>query len=141
MKAEQLQLLLVSLNTIQPLADQITRDFYHHLFETQPTMSGLFKGDMHRQGSMLITTLSLAVNGLSNVEDIQSAIWSLGNRHHSYGVKPEYFPPFRESFIWSLEYHMGDKFTPDLKSAWIEAFDTLSEVMMAKIDEQRANAE
>lgn len=61
------------------------------------------------------------VNGLSNIEDIQSAVWVLGDRYFSYGVKPEYFPPFRESFLWAFEHHLGDGFTPELQSAWVEA--------------------
>lgn len=136
MKVEQLQLVLQSLTEIQLLADKITRDFYKHLFEIAPATQGLFKGDMKRQGSMFITTLSLAVNGLSKVEDIQPAVWTLGERHASYGVTPEYFQPFREAFLWTLEHHLGDKFTPELKSAWTEAFDALSTAMMARIGKQ-----
>ena len=136
MKAEQLKLVLQSLTAIQPLADKITKDFYQHLFETEPATRELFKGDMDRQGAMFMTTLSLAVNGLSSIEDIQPAVWALGDRHFGYGVKPEYVPPFRESFIWALERHLGDKFTPELKSAWTEAFDALSAAMMARLDKQ-----
>ena len=58
MKAEQLQLVLQSLTVIQPLADKITQNFYQHLFETEPATRELFKGDMDRQGAMLMTTLS-----------------------------------------------------------------------------------
>ena len=134
MKAEQLQLVLQSLTVIQPLAEKITRDFYQHLFEMEPAIRQLFKGDMERQGAMLLTTLSLAVNGLSSIEDIQPAVWALGARHSSYGVKPEYFQPFRESFIWALERHLGGTFSPELKSAWTEAFDALSTAMLARID-------
>lgn len=137
MKAEQLQLVLQSLSQIQLLADTITRDFYQHLFEIQPATRELFKGDMERQGAMLMTTLSLAVNGLSSIEDIQPAVWALGDRHFGYGVKPGHFQPFRESFIWALERHLADKFTPELKSAWTEAFDALSAAMMARIEKQR----
>ena len=136
MKTEQLQLVLQSLTVIQPRADQITKSFYQHLFETEPAVRELFKGDMDRQGSMLMTTLSLAVHGLSSMENIQPAVQVLGARHFGYGVKPEYFPPFRESFMWALERHLGEGFTPELKTAWIEAFDALSAAMMASIEKQ-----
>ena len=134
MKAEQLQLVLQSLNEIQLLADKITTDFYQHLFEVEPSIRELFKGDIKRQGSMFITTLSLAVNGLSRMEDIQPAVRTLGERHSGYGVKPEYFQPFRESFLWALERHLRDDFTPELKSAWTEAFEMLSEAMIKKLE-------
>lgn len=134
MKAEQLQLVLQSLSEIQLRANKITTDFYQHLFEIEPATRELFKGDIKRQGSMFLTTLSLAVNGLSTIEEIESAVRTLGERHSGYGVKPEYFQPFRESFLWALERHLDDKFTPDLKSAWTEAFDALSEAMIDKLD-------
>jgi hemoglobin-like flavoprotein len=134
MKAEQLQLVLQSLNAIQPLSDKISASFYQRLFEIEPAIQGLFKGDMKRQGSMFISTLSLAANGLSRIEDIKPAVQTLGERHFGYGVKPEYFQPFREAFIWALEHHLGDQFNAEVKSAWTEAFDMLSEAMIAKLD-------
>jgi nitric oxide dioxygenase len=134
MKPEKLQLVLGSLSVIQPIADIITASFYKRLFEIEPAAQALFKGDMKRQGSMFITTLSLAANGLSRVEDVMPAVGTLGQRHAGYGVKPEYFQPFREAFLWALEHHLGDQFNADVKSAWTEAFDTLSEAMIAKLD-------
>ncbi len=134
MKAEQLQLVLHSLNAIQPLTNKISASFYQRLFEIEPAVQALFKGDMKRQGSMFISTLSLAANGLSRIEDIKPAVRTLGERHFGYGVKPEYFQPFREAFIWALERHLGDQFNAEVKSAWTEAFDMLSEAMIAKLD-------
>ena len=134
MKAEQLQLVLQSLNVIQPLADEISESFYQRLFEIEPATRALFKADMGRQGAMFMTTLSLAVHGLSDLKDIQPTVQMLGDRHFSYGVKPEYFAPFRESFLWALEQRLGEKFDPQLKAAWTEAFDALSSVMTARLD-------
>jgi nitric oxide dioxygenase len=88
---------------------------------------------MERQGAMFMTTLSLAVNGLSSIDDIRPAVQALGDRHFTYGVKPGDFQPFGRSFIWALEHHLGDKFSPELKSAWTEAFDTLSAAMLAAL--------
>lgn len=134
MKPEQLQLVLGSLDIIQPIADIVTASFYQRLFEIEPAVQALFKGDMKRQGSMFITTLSLAANGLSRVENVMPAVRTLGERHSGYGVKPEYFQPFREAFLWALEQHLGDQFNADVKSAWTEAFDTLSEAMIVKLE-------
>jgi nitric oxide dioxygenase len=134
MKAEQLQLVLQSLNVIQPLAEEIAQSFYQRFFEIEPASRALFKADMGRQGTMFMTTLSLAVHGLSDLKDIQPTVQALGDRHFSYGVKPEYFAPFRESFLWALEQHLGEKFNPKLKAAWTEAFDALSAVMTKRLD-------
>ena len=136
MKAEQLKLVLDSLPQVQPLADQIAKSFYMHLFEIAPSAKKLFTGDMDRQGSMLMTSLSLAVSGLSNMDDILPSVQALGERHFSYGVKPEHFQPALQSFIWALEQHLGDQFTPALKDAWTLAFQTLTQTMLNTYDSQ-----
>jgi len=136
MKAEQLQLVLESLTLVQPLADAIAKSFYLHLFELVPQAQKLFTGNMDRQGSMLMTSLSLAVTGLSDMDAILPAVQALGERHYSYGVKPEYFQAGSESFIWALEQHLGDRFTPELKTAWVDAFKSLIDAMLSAFDSQ-----
>jgi hemoglobin-like flavoprotein len=134
MKPEQLKLVLDSLILVQPRADEIAKSFYMHLFEIAPSTKKLFTGDMDRQGSMLMTSLSLAVSGLSDMESILPSVQALGERHFSYGVKPEHFQPALESFIWALEQHLGDQFTPALKDAWTMAFQSLTDAMLSTYD-------
>lgn len=136
MKAEELKLVLDSLTLIQPLSDQIAKSFYQHLFEVAPQTKKLFTGDMERQGTMLMTSLSLAVSGLDDMEEAQPAIQALGERHYSYGVKLEHYEPAIESFVWALEQHLGDKFTPAHKDAWRVAFQALTDEMKKVYDSQ-----
>jgi len=134
LKAEQLKLVLDSLTLIQPLADEIAKSFYLHMFEIAPATKKLFTGDMDRQGSMLMTSLSLAVSGLSNMDDVRPSVQALGERHFSYGVKLEHYQPALDSFIWALEQHLGDQFTPALKDAWSSAFKALTDTMRGTYD-------
>ena len=134
MKPEQLKLVLDSLTLVQPLADEIAKSFYMHLFEIAPHTKKLFTGDMDRQGTMLMTSLSLAMTGLSDMASILPSVQALGERHFSYGVKPEHFQPALESFIWALEKHLGDRFTPALKDAWTMAFQALTDAMRGTYD-------
>jgi len=136
MNAEQLKLVLDSLAIVQPVADSIAKSFYTHLFEIAPGAKKLFTGDMDRQGAMLMTSLSLAVSGLSSKEDVMPSVQALGERHYSYGVKREHYQPARDSFIWALEQHLGGQFTPELKDAWTLAFQTLIDAMLNTYDSQ-----
>jgi len=136
MKATELGLVLDSLAVIGPIADDIAKSFYQHLFEIAPQTKRLFTGDMDRQGLMLMTSLSLAVSGLGDMENTLPSIRALGERHYSYGVKPEYFPPAVESFLWALEHHLKDQFTPALKDAWREAFQSLTDEMLRAYNSQ-----
>jgi hemoglobin-like flavoprotein len=136
MKAEELKLVQDSLPLIRPVADQIAKSFYLHLFEIAPQTKRLFTGDMDRQGTMLMTSLDLAVSGLGDMEKILPSVHALGERHYSYGVKPEYYQAAVESFVWSLEYHLGDQFTAELKEAWRMAFQALADAMRSVYDSQ-----
>lgn len=129
MNIDQAQLVRDSLVHVRPIANEIAEDFYSHLFEIAPHLRKLFPGNMKTQGAMLMTSLELAVSSLDDMESILPSVQALGERHISYGVKKEYYPYAKESFLWSLEKHLNDEFTPTVKSAWSEAFDTLIEVM------------
>jgi hemoglobin-like flavoprotein len=129
MNREQVQLVRDSLVHVRPMADQIAESFYSHMFEIAPHLRKLFTGNMKTQGAMLMTSLELAVSSLDDMKIILPSVQALGERHISYGVKKEYYPYAKESFLWALEKHLNDEFTPVLKSAWSEAFDTLIEVM------------
>ena len=129
MNREQVQLVRDSLVHVRPMADRIAESFYFHMFEIAPHLRKLFTGNMKTQGAMLMTSLELAVSGLDDMESILPSVQALGERHISYGVKKEYYPYAKESFLWALEKHLKDEFTPALKSAWSEAFGTLIDVM------------
>lgn len=129
MNLEQAQLVRDSLVHVRPIANEIAESFYSHLFEIAPHLQKLFTGNMKTQGAMLMTSLELAVSSLDDMESIMPAVQALGERHMSYGVKKEYYRYAKESFLWSLEKHLNAEFTPTVKSAWSEAFDTLIEVM------------
>lgn len=129
MKTEQVQLIRDSLVQVRPMADRIAESFYEHMFDIAPHLQRLFTGNMRTQGAMLMTSLELAVVSLDDLGSILPSVQALGERHISYGVKREYYPYAKESFLWALEQHLKDQFTPALKLAWSEAFDTLIEVM------------
>jgi nitric oxide dioxygenase len=130
MNVEQVELVRHSLIQVHPIADQIARSFYAHLFEVNPHLRRLFQGDMDRQGAMLMTSLELAVSNLDDPESILPAIRALGERHLTYCVKAGDFPLSKEAYLWAMEKHLGEEFTPELKQAWSAAFDALLEAMV-----------
>jgi hemoglobin-like flavoprotein len=130
MNVEQVELIRQSLIQVHPIADQIARSFYAHLFEVTPHLQKLFPGDMNRQGAMLMTSLELAVSNLDDAANVLPAIQALGERHVSYGVRAEYYPLAKEAYLWALERHLGESLTPAMKEAWKRAFDALTQAMI-----------
>lgn len=130
MNVEQVELIRQSLVQVHPIADQIARSFYARLFEVTPVLRKLFPSDMDRQGAMLMTSLELAVSNLDDPASVLPALRALGDRHLSYGVRPEYYPLAKEAYLFALERHLGDTLTPAQKEAWEAAFDALTQAMI-----------
>jgi nitric oxide dioxygenase len=130
MNTQQIELVQASFEMVRPIADQAAETFYQRLFEIAPEYRMLFKNNMKKQGAMLMSTLGLAVGSLNNLEAILPAVRALGKRHAGYGVTAEHYQPVAEAFLWTLGYHLGEDFTPELKEAWVEAYTILAGAMI-----------
>ena len=129
MKVDQITLVQDTFDKIRPISEKAAKLFYNRLFELDPSLKSLFKGDMKTQGKMLMQMLDYAVTGLDRLDTIILAIQNLGIRHAGYGVKDEYYETAREAVLWTLEQGLGKDFTPDVKDAWAEAYKLLSDIM------------
>jgi nitric oxide dioxygenase len=136
MNEKQIELVQASFELVRPIADQASETFYARLFEIAPHFKHMFKGDMRKQGAMLMSTLGLAVGSLNKLETILPAVRSLGKRHAGYGVTAEHYQPVAEAFLWTLEYYLREDFTPELKEAWVAAYMTLAGAMIAAAEEE-----
>lgn len=129
MTDEQIRLVQESFAKVRPISEVAADLFYKKLFELDPSLRPMFKGDMKEQGKKLMNTLSFAVNGLTRLDTIVGAVEDLGRKHVGYGVKPEHYNTVGEALLWTLEQGLGDAFTPDVKFAWTEVYGLLSGVM------------
>ena len=129
MKVDQITLVQDTFDKIRPISEKAAKLFYNRLFELDPSLKSLFKGDMKTQGKMLMQMLDYAVTGLDRLDTIILAIQNLGIRHVGYGVKDEYYETVGEALLWTLEQSLGKDFTQDVKDAWTEAYKLLSDIM------------
>src|SRR5437763_1001947 len=84
-------LVQTSFKQIAPYSDAFAVRFYAFLFDLDPSLRGLFKGDMVQQGRKLTQILAIVVNGLDRLEDLTGAVESLGRRHVGYGVTDAHY--------------------------------------------------
>ena len=130
MKQQQIELVQKTFEKrVQPIATEAGQMMYTHLFQMDPSLRPLFKGDIKRQGEMLMTAIGLAVKGLEEPEEVRQASVALGKRHAGYGVKPSFFNVFGASLMWTLEQVIGPDFTPEVKEAWGETYALLAKTM------------
>ncbi|WP_395644706.1 globin family protein [Terricaulis sp.] len=103
--------------------------FYGELFAIDPEARALFKGDMIAQGDKLTKMMEYVVNALDQPEVIIPAMRELAVRHIGYGVKPQHYTSVGTALMRTLKHELGAAFTPEVRSAWISAYDLISGVM------------
>jgi nitric oxide dioxygenase len=123
---DEIALVQYTFRMVAPIANVAAEMFYGRLFELDPSLRHLFKGDMKTQGRNLMQMLSVAVNGLHDLDGIVSAVHDLGKRHVGYGVKTEHYVTVGEALMWTLEKGLGSDFTPEVESAWRTVYGVLA---------------
>ncbi len=104
--------------------------FYGRLFELDPSLRPLFKGDMKAQGEKLMDMIAVAVDGLNDLDAIVPAVQDLGIRHVDYGVTRDHYDTVGAALLWTLEKGLGEQFTDDVRKAWTDTYTLLSTTMI-----------
>jgi hemoglobin-like flavoprotein len=125
----QIALVQSTFATIAPIADDAAVLFYQRLFEIDPTLRGMFRGDMADQRRKLMQMLSAAVKGLHRLDRLVPAVEDLGRRHATYGVTDEHYETVGAALLWTLEKGLGRAFTPEVKDAWASVYGLLASTM------------
>ncbi len=129
MSPEKIALVRSSWQKVLPIKDTAATLFYGRLFELDPSLRPMFKGDMAEQGRKLMTMINMVVSSLDNLAPLLENIQNLGRRHVDYGVTEAHYDTVGSALLWTLEQGLGEQFTPAVKGAWTDAYGTLASVM------------
>jgi len=116
---------------VAPMAETAAQLFYARLFELDPSLELLFKGNLSEQGRKLMQMLGLAVNSLSRMDQLLPVVRSLGTRHVSYGVRDKDYDTVGRALLWTLRKGLGEAFIPDVEAAWSNVYATLASAMQS----------
>ena len=129
MNTIQKKLVQTSFAQVRTIAETAAALFYRRLFELDPTLRPLFKGDLEEQGRKLMDMLGVAVKGLDRPEALLPALANLGRRHAGYGVKERDYETVGEALLWTLEQGLGPSFTPEVREAWATVYRLVADTM------------
>jgi hemoglobin-like flavoprotein len=130
MTPDQVILVQTSFERVLPIAETAATLFYRRLFELDPALRALFKGDIEAQGRKLMTMLRMVIAGLDRLERLLPAIEQLGARHQGYGVQAEHYATVAAALLWTLERGLGEHWTPEVAGAWVSAYELLAATMV-----------
>ncbi|MBK9655996.1 MAG: hemin receptor [Rhodanobacteraceae bacterium] len=120
---------------LAPLAPQMGRIFYAELFALDPTLRTLFVGNIERQGDKLVQMIGAAVNLLDQPRRLMPVLRQLGQRHVGYGVRRSHYDVVGLALVRTLELTLGNRFTDEVRAAWIKFYRLVATTMMAAADE------
>ena len=131
MTNEQIKLVQDSFKQVAPIAETAAQLFYARLFELDPDLELLFKGNLTEQGRKLMQMLGVAVSSLDRMDQLLPVVRSLGARHVSYGVRDKDYNTVGRALLWTLRKGLGEAFTPDVEAAWSNVYSTLASAMQS----------
>lgn len=137
---QAIELVRKSWAAVMPISDAAASLFYERLFELDPSVRPLFKGDMREQKKKLMQTLAIAVDGLSSLDKLVPVLKALGVRHAGYMVQDRHYDLVGQALLWTLREGLGNAFTPDVESAWAKVYGLVAETMRTAAAHQDAPA-
>ena len=134
----QKRLVQDSFGLVVPIAPTAAALFYQRLFEIDPRLRPMFKGDIGEQGKKLMQALALAVKSLDRPEALMPVLQDLGRRHARYGVTDAHYDTVGAALIWTLEKGLGERFTADVRGAWVAVYQVVATTMKVAATEVAA---
>lgn len=129
MSPDTISLVQQSWTQVAAIAPQAAALFYQNLFNADPSLKPLFKGDMEDQGRKLMQMIGAAVGKLNDLDTLVPILQGLGRRHADYGVQDVHYGTVGGALLLTLSQGLGDGFTPAVRTAWTEVYGVMAQVM------------
>lgn len=118
-----------SWSQVKPAAASVGPRFYANLFDADPALQALFKGDLTQQAAKLVQMVDVAVARLGQPEVLLPVLQQLGRRHQGYGVQPAHYATVGGALLKTLEQGLGPAFTPEVRAAWATVYGAMAGAM------------
>jgi hemoglobin-like flavoprotein len=120
-----------SFNLVEPHANEFAASFYETLFTDCPEAKPLFANtDMEKQQQKLIMSLVYVVTNLRYPQELTKVLREMGEKHATYGAKAEHYPIVGAALLKTLATYLGEDWTPEVKQAWIDAYEEITYSML-----------
>jgi hemoglobin-like flavoprotein len=105
--------------------------FYERLFTRFPETRALFAAtDMLEQRKKLQQSLALIVEHMQCPEVLSDMLKQLGQRHVSYGVRPEHYSLVGAVLLETFADFLGKHWTQAHQDAWVKGYQAVSSLLL-----------
>lgn len=134
LSAEARPLIHASVPVLREHGLAISQHFYRLLFDENPELKNLFnlgnQANGSQQTSLATAVLAYAAN-IDNLTALGPVIARIAHKHASVGVVPEHYPIVGRTLLRAIADVLGAAATPELLSAWAEAYGLLADELIA----------
>lgn len=114
--------------------------FYRRLFELDPNLRPLFKGDIQEQAKKLTDMLEALIALLESPAGLDVELRAMGARHADYGVKDAHYATVGQALLDMLAGTLDSGFTPEVREAWTTLYGAVEATMKAGATAHKAVA-
>jgi len=120
---------------------------FKHIFE-QADVSALFSfgrepgfdpspdavaanADVQKHGAKVVTTVGVAIDMLTTLDDLVPVLKDLGAKHAKYGVLAAHYPVVGKAFLKTLSVGLSDAYKPEVAAAYEAMWGVVEATMLA----------
>lgn len=129
MKPPHKHLIRKSFATVEAHGSIAALIFYRRLFELDPELRPLFKGDIEVQAKKLTDMLGSLISLLEQGEALEAELEAMGARHAGYGVQDSHYATVGEALLTMVEEVLGDDYTAETEEAWTILYQAVEMLM------------
>lgn len=122
-----------SFRMLAPNAEKLAVRFYDVLLLKFPDLKSFFRStDLTRQHARFLNGLSTLVRNLEKPQELRAALVQLGERHTSYGIEIQHYPPVVDTLLQVLAEMGGKGMDVKTYEAWANFLHLVRAIMLEK---------
>lgn len=104
-------------------------------FRSEPNILAFTSPKLKAHGVKVVTTVGVAVDGLTNLEALVPVLQALAVKHVGYGVLPPHYDVVGKALMNTLQDGLKAGFTPGARLAWSKVWHIIAKTMIAAANE------
>lgn len=122
-----------SFRMLAPNGEQLALRFYDVLLLNFPDLQVFFRStNLSRQHARFLNGLRTLVLNLENPQELRAALVQLGERHASYGIEIQHYPPVVDTLLQVLTELGGEGMDIKTYEAWANFLHLIRAIMLEK---------
>ena len=113
----------------------ITAEMYKRLFQNQEVRS-LFNQANQGENGAQVNALAMAILGyarnIENLAALTAVVERVAHKHVGFNILPEHYPYVAEALLGAIAYVLGPAATPEILTAWGEAYWFLADILQGR---------